>query len=48
MKSNGVQVHWFGPVTDNDVGVEFVRNTLGIEAINASQAGEGGVFVETC
>jgi hypothetical protein len=48
MKQNGVPVHLVsGPVTDNDVGVEFVKRVLGLEAINAfSRQGEAAVFVE--
>jgi hypothetical protein len=34
-------------VTDNDVGVEFVKSVLGVEAINAlSRQEKVGVFVE--
>jgi hypothetical protein len=48
LKANGVPVHLVsGPVTDNDVGVEFVKSTLGVEAINAlSRQEKVGLFVE--
>jgi hypothetical protein len=49
MKANKVPVHLVsGPVTDNDVGVEFVKSALGVEAINAlSRQEKVGAFVES-
>lgn len=37
-----------GPVTDNDVGVDYIKNTLGIEALNAkSSINEMGKWMES-
>ncbi len=37
-----------GPVTDNDVGIDYIKNTLGIEALNArSSADEVGSWMES-
>jgi hypothetical protein len=36
-----------GPVTDNTVGLHFVKKTLGLAGLNAlSQQEELGIFVE--
>jgi hypothetical protein len=48
MKSNGIPIHIVsGPVTDNTVGVNFIREKLGLEGLNALyQQKELGSFVE--
>lgn len=36
-----------GPVTDNEVGIDYIKNTLGIEAINArADSGQIGIMME--
>ncbi len=44
----GDQIHLMtGPVTDNDVGVDYINNTLGIDALNArASSGEIGNRIE--
>lgn len=48
MKSNSIPIHIVsGPVTDNTVGVNFIREKLGLEGLNALyQQKELGSFVE--
>ena len=48
MKNHGIEVQLVsGPVTDNIVGIDFVKNTLGIMGINAlNQKQELGTYIE--
>lgn len=48
MKKRGINIHLVsGPVTDNSVGVEFVKRELGLQGINAFyQQAELGSFVK--
>ena len=48
MKRNHIPIHLVsGPVTDNIVGIEFVKKTLGLDGINAIyQQEQLGSFVE--
>jgi hypothetical protein len=49
MKNHGIEVQLVsGPVTDNIVGIDFVKKTLGLRGINAlTQKQELGTYIET-
>jgi hypothetical protein len=48
MKNHGIEVQLVsGPVTDNVVGIDFVKKTLGLTGINAlNQKQELGIYIE--